>query len=62
MVRTAPLGFRVEPHVKEALTRAAADDDRSVSSLVERILKAWLTDKGYLPGPSADSGDTREES
>jgi hypothetical protein len=50
MVRTAPLGFRVEPHVKEALARAAADDDRSVSSLVERILKAWLTDKGYLPG------------
>jgi hypothetical protein len=53
MVKTAPLGFRVEQELKEALERAAKDDDRSVSSLVERILKQWLTDKGYLPLPPA---------
>ncbi|GEO80970.1 hypothetical protein [Pararhodospirillum oryzae] len=62
MVRTAPLGFRVEPEVKDALTRAAADDDRSVSSLVERILKAWLQDRGYLPEPGADTGKSGEVS
>lgn len=54
MVKTAPLGFRVEQDLKEALERAAKDDDRSVSSLVERILKSWLTEKGYLSPPSAE--------
>jgi hypothetical protein len=49
MARTNPLGVRVEPQIKEALERAAKDDDRSVSSLVERILRAWLTEAGYLP-------------
>lgn len=48
MAKTHPLGFRVEPEIKAALEKAAKDDDRSVSSLVERILKAWLTEKGYL--------------
>lgn len=48
MARTNPLGVRVEPEIKEALERAAKDDDRSVSSLVERVLKAWLIDRGYL--------------
>ncbi len=51
MARTNPLGVRVEPEIKEALERAAKDDDRSVSSLVERVLKSWLTEKGYLPPP-----------
>ncbi|MBB4264808.1 ribbon-helix-helix protein, CopG family [Roseospira visakhapatnamensis] len=56
MAKRAALSFRVSDDVKAGLDRAAADDDRSVSSLVERILRAWLTDKGYLPGPGADSG------
>lgn len=50
MARTNPLGVRVEPEIKEALERAAKDDDRSTSSLVERILKQWLVEKGYLVG------------
>ncbi len=48
MVKTHPIGFRVEPEIKEALERAAKADDRSVSSLVERILKTWLIEKGFL--------------
>jgi hypothetical protein len=48
MVKTPSLGVRVEPETKAALERAAADDDRTVSSLVERILKEWLREKGYL--------------
>lgn len=48
MARTNPLGVRVEPAIKEALERAAKADDRSVSSLVERILKAWLVEHGHL--------------
>lgn len=49
MARTNPLGVRVTPDIKTALERAAKDDDRSVSSLVERILRAWLVEKGYVP-------------
>ena len=51
MARTNPLGVRVRPEIKEALDRAAEDDDRSVSSLVERVLAEWLTAKGYLAKP-----------
>lgn len=49
MVRHAPTSLRLDPEIKEALARAAKDDDRSASSLIARILKQWLTDKGYLP-------------
>ena len=51
MARTNPLGVRVEPEIKEALERAANADDRSVSSLVERILKTWLQDNKWLETP-----------
>lgn len=51
MARTNPLGVRVHPEIKAALERAAADDDRSVSSLVERIAAEWLVARGYLPEP-----------
>lgn len=49
MPKTNSLGVRVAPAIKDALAKAAADDDRSVSSMVERILKAWLQERGYLP-------------
>jgi hypothetical protein len=68
MVRTAPTSIRLDPDVKAALARAAQDDDRSVSSLLERILKAWLTERGYLPksggrpGPPARGSRSRRSS
>ena len=49
MVKTPSLGVRVLPPVKVALERAAADDMRSMSSLVEKIVTEWLIDKKYLP-------------
>ncbi|MCV3239007.1 hypothetical protein [Mesorhizobium sp. ZC-5] len=48
MSKTHPLGFRIERDIKEALVRAAKDDHRSVSSLVELVMARWLRDKGYL--------------
>jgi hypothetical protein len=48
MTKTNSLGVRLQPEVKAALERAAKDDDRSVSSLVERVLKMWLIEQGYL--------------
>lgn len=49
MTKTPSLGVRVHPETKAALERAAKDDMRSVSSLIEKILVEWLRAKGYLP-------------
>jgi hypothetical protein len=50
MAKTHPLGFRIEQDIKEALTTAAREDHRSVSSLVELIIAKWLRENGYLAG------------
>jgi hypothetical protein len=50
MAKTAALGFRIPQEMKDALERAAAADDRSVSSLVTIILRDWLIERGHLPG------------
>lgn len=49
MVRSNPLAIRLQPEVKAALAKAASADDRSMSALAERILKAWLVENGHLP-------------
>lgn len=48
MAKTAALGFRIPEDMKQALERAAAADDRSVSSLVTIILRDWLKERGHL--------------
>lgn len=48
MARTVPTSMRLAPDIKAALERAAVADDRSVSSMVERILRAWLIEKGHI--------------
>ena len=48
MARTANIGIRVEPALKDALEEAAAADHRSVASYIERLIIAHLTDAGYL--------------
>jgi hypothetical protein len=48
MPKTPSLGVRVQPETKAALEKAAKDDLRSVSSLIEKILVEWLRSKGYL--------------
>ena len=54
MVKTPSLGVRLSPDVKSALEKAAKDDIRSLSSLVEKVLTEWLRDKGYLAKGTAD--------
>jgi hypothetical protein len=49
MAKTTPLGIRLTPDIRAALTKAAADDARSVSSLIGKVLADWLKAKGYLP-------------
>lgn len=49
MARTAAIGVRVEPAIKEAIEQAAAADHRTVASLVEKVLVEWLRAHGHLP-------------
>ena len=48
MARLNPLGVRLEPDTKAAIEKAAADDRRSISSMIDKILVEWLRAKGYL--------------
>ena len=53
MAKTTPLGVRFSPDVREALTRAAQEDRRSIASLIEKIVADWLRERGYLPKGAA---------
>src|SRR5262249_37268598 len=44
-----PLALRIDPVLKEAAERAAADDRRSLTSLIESLLDQHLKAHGYLP-------------
>lgn len=48
MTKTSPIGFRVRPEVKIALEKAAKEDFRSLSSMIEKILAEWLKTHRYL--------------
>lgn len=48
MGKTPSLGIRLQPETKVALEKAAKDDTRSVSSMVEKILTDYLRKNGYL--------------
>jgi predicted transcriptional regulator len=47
MPRTASLGIRVEPDLKERLERAAKADRRTVAALIEKVMEEWLAANGY---------------
>ncbi|MEH3108975.1 MAG: ribbon-helix-helix protein, CopG family [Agrobacterium cavarae] len=49
--KSHPVSFRLPTDIKEALEKAAKDDVRSVSSLMEKIVTNWLKDQGYLDNP-----------
>jgi hypothetical protein len=53
VTRTAALSVRVSPEVKAVLEELAANDHRTVASLVEKVLLEWLRTQGafkHQPG------------
>lgn len=48
-VKTAQVNLRIAPALKAAAEKAAADDQRSLTSLVEKLLTDHVRDRGYLP-------------
>jgi len=47
-IKTAQVNLRILPELKEAAERAASDDQRSLTSLVEKLLTDHLREKGYF--------------
>ena len=45
---TTPTSMRLATDIKEALEKAAEAEGRSVSNMTDRILRAWLEDRGFL--------------
>lgn len=46
--KTAQFAVRMRPSIKEAGEKAAADENRSLSSLMETLLIEYLKQKGYF--------------
>jgi len=49
MQKSVPISFRLDADKKEALEKAAKDDARSVSSMLDKLVSDWLKNNGYLP-------------
>lgn len=47
--KSAILQLRIRPSLKAAAEKAASDDERSLTSLMEKLLADYLRKKGYLP-------------
>lgn len=47
--KTSTVQIRIQPSLKEAAEKAAKDDTRSLSSLIEKVLTDFLKQNGYLP-------------
>lgn len=56
MERTKPLGVRVSPDLKTVLVKAAKAEDRSLASLVERVLTEWVSKQ---PRPAKDAAEVK---
>ena len=46
--KALPVSVRLPPSVKAAAEKAAKEDTRSLSSLIEKVLTEHLKAKGYL--------------
>jgi hypothetical protein len=49
MSKTAAIGIRVEPEIKEAVAVAAKMERRSVASYLEKLIVDDLGNKGLMP-------------
>ncbi len=47
-IKSAMIALRLAPSLKEAAERAAAEDSRTLTSLVQKALKDYLAARGYV--------------
>jgi hypothetical protein len=61
MTQAVPTSMRLDPDIKAALARAAEADGRSVSNMLDRILRFWLTEHGHMRTPPAPKAGARKK-
>jgi hypothetical protein len=49
--KSHPVAVRLDPEMKEAAERAASDDSRSLSNLIQIALANYLMHTGYIKSP-----------
>ena len=59
--KTAPFQVRMRPSIKAAAEQAAADANRSLSSLIETLLIEHLRANGYLPAGVAKQQEAKKK-
>ena len=55
--RPLPTSIRLDPELKTRLEIAAASDGRSLSNLIDRVLRAWLDGTVMPPRPEAPGSE-----
>jgi hypothetical protein len=48
LVKEDPISVRLDTEVKAALVKAARDDDRPLSSFINKVMRDYLKKAGYL--------------
>jgi hypothetical protein len=61
MNKDAVITVRITMEVREALHQAAADDMRTLASLVNKVLTEYVRDGGYLKAKPARASSPRKE-
>jgi hypothetical protein len=46
--KSAQVNIRLVPSLKKLADKAAADDHRTLTSLIEKLIADYLRDRGYL--------------
>ena len=46
--KIAPIAIRITPSIKDAISKAAEDESRSLSAMVQILLEEALKERGYL--------------
>ena len=60
-MKLQPMSVRLEPEIRDALERAALDDRRNLSAMIDLILVRWLESNGYLPQSVRHAEDDRHK-
>ena len=55
-IKTAQVNLKILPELKAAAEKAATDDQRTLTSLIEKLLTDHLKASGHMPAPGKSAG------
>ena len=60
-MKLQPMSVRLEPEIRDALERAALEERRTLSAMIDVLLVRGLRDMGYLPPLVRHAEDDRHK-